>query len=108
MHFSKNGNQVGMSAGNFHKILIANRGEIALRIIRAIHALDKQAVVVHSEYDRDLPFVTEADEAYSLGLGGLSETYLDQEKIIQIAKEARVDAIDSRAFPGFELFQPLL
>jgi acetyl/propionyl-CoA carboxylase alpha subunit len=97
MHFSKNENQAGMSAVNFHKILIANRGEIALRIIRAIHGLDKQAVVVHSEYDRDLPFVTEADEAYSLGFGGLSDTYLDQEKIIQIAKEARVDAIH----PGY-------
>ena len=47
-----------MAEHNFHKILVANRGEIALRIIRAIHAMDKRAVVVHSEYDRDLLFVT--------------------------------------------------
>ncbi len=86
-----------MSSKNLHKILIANRGEIALRIIRAVHALDKRAVVVHSEYDRDLPFVTEADEAYSLGSGGLSETYLDQAKIIGIALETKADAIH----PGY-------
>ncbi|MFH0757636.1 MAG: biotin carboxylase N-terminal domain-containing protein [Bacteroidota bacterium] len=86
-----------MSAKNLHKILIANRGEIALRIIRAVHALDKRAVVVHSEVDRDLPFVTEADEAYSLGSGGLSDTYLDQAKIIGIALEAKADAIH----PGY-------
>ena len=86
-----------MAEHNFHKILVANRGEIALRIIRAIHAMDKRAVVVHSEYDRDLLFVTEADEAYSLGPGSLSDTYLDREKIIRIARDARVDAIH----PGY-------
>ncbi len=86
-----------MSVKNFHKVLIANRGEIALRIIRAVHALDKRAVVVHSEHDRELPFVSEADEAYSLGPGGLSETYLDQAKIIGIALEAKADAIH----PGY-------
>jgi 3-methylcrotonyl-CoA carboxylase alpha subunit len=86
-----------MSQHNFHKILIANRGEIALRIIRAVHSLDKRAVVVHSEYDRDLPFVAEADEAYSLGSGTLQDTYLDQAKILGIAKESSVDAIH----PGY-------
>jgi 3-methylcrotonyl-CoA carboxylase alpha subunit len=86
-----------MTIHNFNKILVANRGEIAVRIIRAIHSLDKRAVVVHSEYDSALLFVTEADEAYSLGTGDLADTYLNQEKIIQIAREAQVDAIH----PGY-------
>ena len=54
-----------MNRKKFHKILIANRGEIAVRIIRAIRELDKLAVVVYSEYDRALPFVTLADEVMS-------------------------------------------
>ena len=79
------------------KILVANRGEIALRIIHAVRQLDKVAVVVHSDFDRDLPFVTEADEAYSLGPGGLSDTYLNIEKILEVAAIAQVDAIH----PGY-------
>jgi 3-methylcrotonyl-CoA carboxylase alpha subunit len=86
-----------MNPANFHKILVANRGEIALRIIRAIRQLDKLAVVVHSDFDRDLPFVTEADEAYSLGSGDLSQTYLNVTKIMEVAKIAQVDAIH----PGY-------
>ena len=93
----KKENRDGMSQNKFHKILVANRGEIALRVIRAIQKLDKLAVVVHSEFDRDLPFVTEADEAYSLGSGTLADTYLDQQKIVQIALSAQVDAIH----PGY-------
>jgi len=82
---------------NFHKILVANRGEIALRIVGVIRALDKVAVVVHSESDRDLPFVTEADEAYSLGSGDPSTTYLHMEKILEAASMAQADAIH----PGY-------
>lgn len=86
-----------MKHANFHKILVANRGEIALRIIRAIRRLDKLAVVVHSDFDRTLPFVTEADEAYSLGTGTLSDTYLNTGKILEVARIARVEAIH----PGY-------
>jgi 3-methylcrotonyl-CoA carboxylase alpha subunit len=86
-----------MEQANYHRILVANRGEIALRIIRAIRQLDKLAVVVHSDFDRDLPFVTEADEAYSLGPGGLADTYLHTAKILEVAKIAQVDAIH----PGY-------
>jgi 3-methylcrotonyl-CoA carboxylase alpha subunit len=86
-----------MKARDFHRILIANRGEIALRITRAIRELDKLAVVIHSEGDKALPFVTGADEAYSLGSGDLSETYLNVEKVIRIARESQVDAIH----PGY-------
>jgi len=86
-----------MKIHSFHKILVANRGEIALRVIRAIRELDKLAVVIYSEFDRDLPFVTEADEAYSLGSGNLAETYLDIQKIIGISRLANIDAIH----PGY-------
>jgi len=81
----------------FHKILIANRGEIAVRIIRAIRELDKLAVVIYSDYDSDLPFVTMADEAYPLGSGSLADTYLNIDKIVSIAREANADAIH----PGY-------
>ena len=76
---------------------MANRGEIALRITQAIRELDKLAIVIHSEDDKELPFVTEADEAYSLGSGDLSQTYLNIENIITIAREAQADAIH----PGY-------
>ena len=86
-----------MEKNRFNKILIANRGEIALRIIRTVHALGKSAMVVHSFSDRDLPFVEQADEAFSLGSGKLSETYLNQAKIVAIARENGADAIH----PGY-------
>ncbi len=86
-----------MKNKKFNKVLIANRGEIALRIIRAVHALGKRALVIHSFSDRELPFVLEADEAFPLGSGKLSETYLDQSKILSIAREAGADAIH----PGY-------
>ncbi len=86
-----------MKHAHFHKVLVANRGEIALRIIRAIRQLDKVAMVVHSEFDRELPFVTEADEAYSLGAGDLSSTYLNIDKILEVARAAQADAIH----PGY-------
>lgn len=81
----------------FNKILIANRGEIALRIIKAVQSLGKKAVVVYAYDDRDLPFVEKADEAYSLGSGTLATTYLDGKKIIRIARESGADAIH----PGY-------
>jgi 3-methylcrotonyl-CoA carboxylase alpha subunit len=86
-----------MKINRFNKILIANRGEIALRIIRTVRSMGRRAVVVYSFSDRELPFVTEADEAYSLGSGTLAETYLDQSKIIRIAREVGADAIH----PGY-------
>ena len=98
MHFWKRENPAGMKRHeNFHKILVANRGEIACRVIRAIRDLGKVAVVIHSDDDRALPFVVEADEAYSLGKGNLSETYLNGRKIVDIARATHVEAIH----PGY-------
>ncbi|MDQ0158904.1 acetyl-CoA carboxylase biotin carboxylase subunit [Alkalibacillus salilacus] len=83
----------------FNKILIANRGEIALRIIKTCQQLNVKTVAVYSEADADAPFVTEADEAYLLGGPKVNESYLNIEKIIDIAKQTKVEAIH----PGYGL-----
>jgi 3-methylcrotonyl-CoA carboxylase alpha subunit len=79
------------------KILIANRGEIALRVISTCKEMEIQTVTIYTEEDRNLPHAYKADESYYLGQGTLAETYLNKEKILQIAKEAKVDAIH----PGY-------
>ncbi|QHE52333.1 acetyl/propionyl/methylcrotonyl-CoA carboxylase subunit alpha [Pontibacillus sp. HMF3514] len=83
----------------FNKILIANRGEIASRIIRTCKKLGIQSVAVYSDPDADSPFVSEADESYPLGGTRVHESYLNIDKILEIAKEAEVEAIH----PGYGL-----
>ncbi|GAA1375089.1 acetyl-CoA carboxylase biotin carboxylase subunit [Peribacillus frigoritolerans] len=79
------------------KILIANRGEIASRIIRTCKRLGILTVAVHSEADSDSPFVGLADEAYLLGGPRVQESYLNVNKILEIAKETGAEAIH----PGY-------
>lgn len=81
----------------FRKILIANRGEIAVRIIRACREMGIVAVVVYSEIDRDALHVRLADEAYEIGHAHPRETYLNLEKIIQTALACGAEAIH----PGY-------
>ncbi|MBO9468726.1 urea carboxylase [Endozoicomonas sp. G2_2] len=81
----------------FNKVLIANRGAIARRIQRSLKALGVASVAVYAEADRDALFVQEADEAYSLGSGGASDTYLDRDRLLAIAAEAGAEAIH----PGY-------
>ena len=81
----------------FNKILIANRGEIAVRIIRACRELDIPAVALYSDADRHSLHVRYADEAYYLGPSKASESYLRGDKIIQLAKNCGADAIH----PGY-------
>ena len=79
------------------KVLIANRGEIAVRIIRACHELDLTAVAVYSEADRDALHVQLADESYCIGPTSSSDSYLNVGNIMTIATNSGVDAIH----PGY-------
>jgi len=81
----------------FKKILIANRSEIALRIIRTCHDMGIQSVAVYSEVDRKSPFVYSAYEAYPLGGKTSQESYLQAQKIIDIALKCGAEAIH----PGY-------
>ncbi|ROO25343.1 urea carboxylase [Salinisphaera orenii MK-B5] len=81
----------------FDTVLIANRGAIATRIQRTLRARDIASVAVYAEADRDAPFVTTADAAYSLGEGGAADTYLAIDKLIAIARESGAQAIH----PGY-------
>jgi len=81
----------------FKKILIANRGEIAVRIIRACRELSITTVAVYSEVDENALHVIDADEAYCIGKPEPADSYLNMSKIIQVAQENDVDAIH----PGY-------
>lgn len=81
----------------FSRILIANRGEIALRIIRACHELGIETVAVYSEADRDAPYLKLATEAICIGPPSPAESYLDISRIISAAEIADVGAIH----PGY-------
>jgi acetyl-CoA carboxylase biotin carboxylase subunit len=79
------------------KVLVANRGEIALRIIRSLKEMNIQTVAVYSEADRDAPHVKAADEAVLLGPAPSKDSYLRGDKIIEVCKQLNVDGIH----PGF-------
>jgi acetyl-CoA carboxylase biotin carboxylase subunit len=81
----------------FRKILIANRGEIALRVIRTCKRLGIRTVAIYSEADHDALHRWAADEAYLVGGPRVAESYLNAERILEIAREASVEAIH----PGY-------
>jgi len=81
----------------FSKILIANRGEIAVRVIRACQELGIRTVAVYSEVDRNAMHVHLADEAWSIGPPAASESYLRGDKIISVALDSGAEAIH----PGY-------
>jgi len=81
----------------FEKVLIANRGEIAIRVARTLREMGIGSVAVYSEIDREAPHVREADEAFLIGPAVPAESYLDVQKIIDTAKQAGAEAIH----PGY-------
>ncbi|MCA1053407.1 acetyl-CoA carboxylase biotin carboxylase subunit [Rossellomorea aquimaris] len=81
------------------KVLIANRGEIASRIIKTCKQLNIQTVAVYSDADQDMPFVKEADVAYRIGEPPVNKSYLVIDSILEVAKKEKVDAIH----PGYGL-----
>ncbi len=79
------------------KILVANRGEIALRVLKTAKEMGIKVATVYAEDDKNLPHALFSDEAYSLGSGVLQDTYLNKKKLIEITKKCGADAIH----PGY-------
>lgn len=79
------------------KVLVANRGEIARRVLRTLNQMDIRSVAIYSDADANAPHVLEADEAVYVGQSPSSESYLQQDKIIQICKDLGVDGVH----PGY-------
>lgn len=79
------------------KILVANRGEIALRVLKTAKEMGIKVVTVYAEDDKNLPHALFADESYSLGSGTLQDTYLNKAKLIEVTKKSGADAIH----PGY-------
>jgi acetyl-CoA/propionyl-CoA carboxylase biotin carboxyl carrier protein len=81
----------------FRRVMIANRGEIALRIVRTLREMGITSIAAFSDADVDAPFVRQADEAYRLGPPPAAQSYLHVDSVLQAARAARVDAIH----PGY-------
>ncbi|MDR1920478.1 MAG: ATP-grasp domain-containing protein [Candidatus Adiutrix sp.] len=81
----------------FHKVVIANRGTVAARLVRALRVLGVKSAALYSEADSDLPYVNEADEKYLIGPSPAPQSYLNQSAIIEAAVKCGGDAIH----PGY-------
>src|SRR5580704_3061170 len=81
----------------FHKVLVANRGAVAARVIRALRILRVKSVAVYSEADAGAPYLEEADESFAIGPSPARESYLNQDVLLRIVAKSRVDGLH----PGY-------
>src|SRR4051812_21151524 len=81
----------------FNKVLVANRGAVAARVLRALEAMGIRSIAVYSEADAGAPYLEMASETYAIGPAPARESYLDQEKLLDVLKTSGADAVH----PGY-------
>jgi len=81
----------------FHKVVVANRGAVAVRVLRALRSLLIRSVAVYSVADRGACYLAEADETYEIGAGPARDSYLNQEVLLEVIRQSRADGLH----PGY-------